>query len=64
MSLTPNAANNMFGRSEFKIHGDLIDAPGQHKASDGCVILSRDVREQIWQSGDHDLHVIPGENDG
>jgi len=64
MSLMPNAANNMFGRSEFKLHGDLVTAPGQHKASDGCVILSLETRQAIWQSGDHDLHVIPGENNG
>jgi len=58
--LTPNPTNRMFGRGGFGIHGDLIDAPGQHKASDGCIILSRDVREILAASIDHDLKVISG----
>jgi Protein of unknown function (DUF2778) len=58
MSLTPDPANEMYGRSGFGIHGDLITAPGQQKASDGCIILPKLVREQIWNSGDHDLRVV------
>lgn len=34
-----------FGRSDFRIHGDSKDHPGQ--ASHGCIILPRDVRERI-----------------
>ena len=58
--LTPNPANRMFGRGGFGMHGDLIDAPGQHKASDGCIIMARDVRETLAAGIDHDLHVISG----
>lgn len=43
------------GRSAFKIHGDSARRPG--KASKGCIILPRNVRELIWASGDRDLEV-------
>lgn len=44
------------GRGAFRIHGDSIKAPGT--ASRGCIILPRQVREQIWKSGDRDLKVV------
>lgn len=58
LSLTPHDENEMFGRSGFLCHGDRIDAPGKQLASLGCIILSRDCREQLWQSSDHILKVI------
>jgi hypothetical protein len=45
------------GRSGFLIHGDSKSHPGE--ASHGCIILARDVRELVWTSGDHRLHVVP-----
>lgn len=45
-----------FGRDGFLMHGDSKDAPGT--ASQGCVILPRTVREQVWNSGDSDLKVV------
>jgi len=56
MPLMPESTNQMFGRSGFLIHGDSVVSPGF--ASEGCIILSRDVRQQIWESGDHVLDVI------
>lgn len=44
------------GRSAFRVHGDSIKSPGT--ASNGCIILRRTVREEIWKSGDHDLEVV------
>lgn len=44
------------GRSAFRIHGDSIKAPGT--ASRGCIILPRNIRTMIWQSGDHLLEVV------
>jgi hypothetical protein len=38
------------------MHGDSKEHPGC--ASEGCVILPRTVREQVWSSGDHDLKVV------
>jgi hypothetical protein len=46
----------MFGRSGFLIHGDSIIRPGT--ASRGCIILAREIREQIAASGDADLEVV------
>jgi hypothetical protein len=54
--LVPNPENQMFGRSAFGIHGDSVVHPGT--ASEGCIIQSRDVREAIWDSGDHLLQVV------
>lgn len=56
LPLTPDPANNMCGRSGFLIHGDSIVNPGT--ASQGCIILSRNCRQQIWTSGDQQLQVI------
>jgi hypothetical protein len=55
--LTPSADTNTFGRSEFLMHGDSIQAPGT--ASKGCIIMAREAREQVWNSGDTDLEVVP-----
>ena len=56
MRLTPDAANEMFGRGDFLIHGDSFTHPGA--ASHGCVIIPRWARTQIWDSGEHTLVVI------
>jgi hypothetical protein len=56
LRLTPDDANDMHGRSGFLIHGDSVKAPGT--ASEGCIIMPRWVREQIWNSGDLDLEVV------
>lgn len=44
------------GRSAFLMHGDSARAPGT--ASKGCIIMPRNVRELVWNSGDRDLEVI------
>jgi hypothetical protein len=56
MHLEPDAANEMFGRSGFLLHGDSIEHPGC--ASEGCIIMPRPVREKVWKSQDHRLSVI------
>lgn len=56
LALEPSPDNEMFGRSCFLIHGDSIEHPGT--ASEGCIILSRFVREQIGTSGDDLLAVV------
>jgi Protein of unknown function (DUF2778) len=56
MPLVPDASNQMFGRSEFLIHGDSLAAPGS--ASKGCIILPRGVREAINASEDKLLVVV------
>lgn len=56
MDLTPAKENVMFGRSAFQMHGDSIKAPGT--ASSGCIIMPRNIRELVWNSGDHKLEVV------
>lgn len=56
LRLTPDAANEMFGRAGFLIHGDSIAEPGT--ASEGCMIFSRAIRGLIHDSNDKELHVV------
>ena len=46
---------NPHGRDGFLIHGDNAEA--NHTASDGCLILSRQIREMMRDSEDFDLTV-------
>ena len=57
LHLQPALGTNTFGRSGFLMHGDSIEAPGC--ASHGCIIMPRIVREQVWNSGDTELEVVP-----
>jgi len=56
LPLTPDSSNEMYGRSDFKIHGDSISEPGT--ASNGCIVLSRDIRIMIFKCTDKILKVI------
>jgi Protein of unknown function (DUF2778) len=56
LSLKPEPETETFGRSAFLMHGDSVKAPGA--ASQGCVIMPRAVREQVWRSGDRKLKVV------
>ncbi len=56
LPLSPDAANEMYGRSGFLIHGDSVAHPGT--ASQGCIILPRAVRERIHASDDRLLEVV------
>lgn len=60
LHLTPNPETDTFGRTGFLIHGDSKDHPGE--ASQGCIILPRAVRQQVWTSGDRDLKVVADED--
>jgi hypothetical protein len=56
--LTPDEANEMFGRTGFRWHGDSIEHPGQ--ASHGCIVSARALRTEAWEGADHSLQVISG----
>ncbi len=58
MNMEPKPGNEMFGRSAFQIHGDSIKKPGT--ASNGCLVFARNIREKIWNSGDHEIEVVKG----
>jgi hypothetical protein len=44
-NLTPDASNNMLGRSDFQIHGD--NDKGDRSASQGCIILGQKDRAEL-----------------
>jgi hypothetical protein len=54
--LTPDATNEMYGRSGFFVHGDT--SAMDRSASEGCIIMPRTVREQMYNSQDHTLQVV------
>lgn len=56
--LIPHAANEMCGRSGFLIHG----GNPQGDPSQGCIIASNALRDQIERSGDRDLVVYDSQN--
>lgn len=56
MPLTERPGGNYFKRSAFFIHGD--NASADHTASDGCVILARNIRQMIADSDDRELIVV------
>jgi Protein of unknown function (DUF2778) len=58
LRLTPELETETFGRSGFLMHGDSKERPGT--ASQGCIIVPRAVREQVWKSGDRNLKVVTG----
>lgn len=55
MKLTPNG-HFMYGRTNFLIHGDSRAHPGN--ASEGCIILPRNIRHRIATSGENVLEVV------
>jgi hypothetical protein len=57
MNLDPRPGTNAFGRDLFRIHGD--NACQCQSASEGCIVLPRNVRERINNSGDRELRVVP-----
>jgi hypothetical protein len=54
MRLTPDAANVMFGRAGFLIHGNNA----ANDASEGCIILGHATRVTVDQSADKRLLVM------
>jgi len=57
LRLLPANGTDTFGRTGFLMHGDSIESPGC--ASHGCIIMARNTREEVWQSGDTSLEVVP-----
>lgn len=56
LRLIPHRGTRTHGRSGFLIHGDSLTHPGH--ASNGCIVLGPQLRERIWNSGDHELEVL------
>lgn len=56
LRLSPIGPTYTFGRSGFLVHGDSLEFPG--KASHGCIVAARRIRENVAASGDNQLTVI------
>jgi hypothetical protein len=56
LDLSPNG-HNAHGRTSFQIHGDNT-TPQPNDASNGCIILPRNLRETISRSNDNVLYVV------
>lgn len=56
LPLTPDPANQEFGRGGFLIHGDSIAHPGC--GSKGCIVLPPTARALITGSTDKELQVV------
>lgn len=56
--LEPDPTTETFGRSGFLVHGDLVENPGAEMASEGCIILSRMVRQEMWNEPGHQILVV------
>ncbi|MHB8440420.1 MAG: tlde1 domain-containing protein [Acidimicrobiales bacterium] len=69
--LTPDASNQMHGRSAFYVHGGLSGEPDTsptmdniplsptvRTASDGCIVTARSVREAVAADIDQRLNVV------
>jgi hypothetical protein len=52
LALLPDPSNQMFGRSGMGMHGDEKEHPGEHLASDGCLIFNRATRVTVYNSRD------------
>lgn len=57
MRLTPDPHNQMYDRDRFLIHGPHQN--DHRDSSAGCPVIDRPSRDQIANSGDHVLRVIP-----
>ena len=53
--LVPDPQNVMFGRAGFFCHGDTVTP---RCASEGCIILPRNIREEMYGSEDHKILVV------
>jgi len=54
MDLVPDTDNVMYGRDDFRIHGDN----GAHDASEGCIVMDHGVRLRVSASPDRRLMVV------
>lgn len=58
MHLIPDPGNEMFGRSDFWIHGASMNPMRRGQESLGCICAARPIRERIWKTS-HRLQVVP-----
>jgi hypothetical protein len=59
--LHPVPGSQMYGRSDFGMHGDEIDHVGEHLASKGCIIAGPATRDRVKLDVGGLLTVLSGE---
>lgn len=57
--LKPDPANEMFGRGDFFIHGPAMSPASYGQESKGCIVMARDVRQNLSDLGITSLEVVP-----
>lgn len=57
LPLTPREGTDTFGRDAFRIHGD--NSRHNQSGSEGCIVMGPDARNQISNSQDRVLRVVP-----
>ena len=57
LPLTPQQGTNTFGRDAFRIHGENPSRP--QNSSEGCIVIDPNIRNQINNSPDRELRVVP-----
>ncbi len=63
LNLVPDAANQMFNRGSFRVHGDTATP---FCASEGCIVIPPGDRLDVWaacQAGSNKLTVVPTADD-
>jgi hypothetical protein len=55
IELVPDPNNEMFGRSDFFLHGDTVPSGN---ASEGCIIQPHDARMEFNTSDDDQIQVV------
>jgi hypothetical protein len=60
LRLEPDAANVMFGRVGFLLHGKPLPPRDIRSGSQGCICAGAVTRTRVYQSGDTRLTVISG----
>ena len=57
LRLTPLHGDEMFGRGSFEMHGENLAHVGE--SSNGCIVAPLPVRQEIANSGDVLLAILP-----
>lgn len=56
MPLIPDVDNQMFQRGGFYLHANLVS--GGQRASEGCIVMDRPIRDEVAASEDRRLQVV------
>lgn len=58
LKLIPDSTTEVYGRSDFLLHGKPLPPKDIKSGSDGCICEDHTTRVRVYQSGDTRLQVI------